>query len=236
MFTKDFKVYKSLCDNGSLTLYNLLKLLLKTSNEEYEREGKSYFDFIKDYNCIWIIYRWRLEQIRPIERDEFIKIKTWTSKFRKIYCYREYRVFDSSGNLLVKATALFLLLDLKNKKPVIIGKDMINKYKVFPKKNFDNFLYLESDNDIKVVKEFTVKNSDIDYNGHVNNTIYVYWIYKSIDENFLEGKYINYFDIVYKREIKNDKKIYILSNDNFSYLEVCTNETNAKINIKYKKS
>ena len=234
MYEKIYKVPSFLCHKGKLLINYLVNLCLMTSDCEFEEKGHSYQDIISEKNLTWIIYKWKINFNREIKENEIIKIKTWPSGFDKIYSYREFACYDKNEKLLFKATAVFLLIDIKNKKPVRLSKDIIDLYDIYEKRNFSEIERIDSVKDIKKLASFDVRKSDIDYNKHVNNSVYFSWIFDAIPEEILENKFISDINLIYNKEIKKGESVEVYSNDTYSYFEIKTENTNSKASLKFK--
>lgn len=234
MYEKNYKVPSFLCHNGKLLINYLVNLCLMTSDCEFEEKGHSYQDIIYEKNLTWIIYKWKINFNREIKENETIKIKTWPSGFDKIYSYREFTCYDKDEKLLFKATAVFLLIDIKNKKPIRLSKEIIDLYDIYEKRNFLEIERIDLEEEINKLASFDVRKSDIDYNKHVNNSVYFSWIFDSIPEEFLENKFISDINLIYNKEIKTGERVEVYSNDIYSYFEIKTENTNSKAALKFK--
>ncbi len=215
-----------------LRLNNLINLMLETSGEDSVKNGVSFESLLtEDYT--WVISKWKLEIKRPIMKDEKISIKTWPSSFRKIYAFREYQVSDKNGDIVVKATAVFVLVDLKEKKSVLIPDKVALKYNLINQKNFNKIEKIIKPEKISIVDEFKIRPTNIDINGHVNNSVYLDWIENTINANRPKA-FINEINMIYKKEIRNKDRVFIKADSNFNYMEVSTDSVNTEINLKLK--
>ena len=83
---------------------------------------------IEDTHLSWILLGWRLQVIRRPKYTEKIKIKTWSKGVVKFYTYRDFEVYDEQGNLIIKASSKWVLLDIEKGKIVRIESELMNKY------------------------------------------------------------------------------------------------------------
>lgn len=206
--------------------------MLETSGEDSNKNGVAFEELLmKGYT--WVISKWKLEIKRPIKQYEKISIKTWASSFRKIYAFREYQVSDEGGNIVAKATAVFVLVDLKEKKSALIPEEFIFRYDLKDEKSFDKIEKILEPEKTSIVDEFKIRPRDIDVNGHVNNSVYLDWIENAINANRTD-LFIEELNIVYKKEIRNKDIVFIKADSDFNYMEVSTDSVNAQINLKLK--
>ena len=161
--------------------YNRLKLssLLKFHQEIGERHlnefGTSSDYMINDLNLAFIFTKIKVAVTRLPSQAEKVKLTTWCSELKGIRFYRNYRLQAENGDILTETKAEVIVIDLKDRKPVrpnsITG--------------FEDFLYnTELENSCEKPQKLSVPDkicktiirpirfSDIDRNGHVNNTIY----------------------------------------------------------------
>lgn len=76
---------------------------------------------------------------------------------------------------------------------------------------------------------YTVESSYFDENNHVNNSVYIRWIEKFLDES--SDKSIKSLKIVYSKEINEQGIINVGFSKNIEYFEIYTKEIKAKGNM-----
>lgn len=141
--------------------------------------------------------------------DEKVKLTTWCSELKGIRFYRNYRLEAENGSVLTETKAEVICLDLKTRKPV--RPNLIT--------GFDDFLYnSELENSCEKPQKLSipdgncsiltrpVEESDIDRNGHVNNTIYAQISVDCLNEKELELP-LKSFEINYINEVFSGEKI-----------------------------
>lgn len=207
MYEKVFEIPYFQCDNkGYLKAEYLLKYLGEISNLHGDDLGLSY-EYFREKNMAWILNRWKLNiNILPSFKEK-VKIRTWIIDFNRFYAYRKYELVRESGEVIVDACSVWLLVDLKRKRPIKISDELADKYKIkggeIPK--FYEFKDPVLINDTLI---FNVRKSDIDYNLHVNNSIYLNWILESISLDYEENNRIKELEILYKKETLYGEQVY----------------------------
>ena len=160
---------------------------------------------IAQTNLSWILLGWRLQVIRRPKYAEKVKIKTWSKGVVKFYTYRDFEIYDEQGNLIIKASSKWVLLDIEKGKIVRIGPEIMDKYQpetemaVFDTNEFDKFKEPE---EYQYEKEYTVRRADIDVNNHMHNLNYIELANEALPEETYRGALFNDVRITYKKEIK----------------------------------
>ena len=160
---------------------------------------------IEQTHLSWILLGWRLQVIRRPKYAEKIKIKTWSKGVVKLYTYREFEAYDELGNLIIKASSKWILLDIEKGKIVRIEPDLMAKYepeigrKVFEIAEFDK---IKEPDDYLFEKNYTVRRADIDVNNHMHNLNYIELANEALPEEVYKGALFNDVKITYKKEIK----------------------------------
>lgn len=191
--------------NSVLNYFNDVVTLENYNNPERRK-------YLQD-NCLnWLLLKWhiRLNGQQPIFGDK-ITVSTWPHSMDRYYAYRK---FDLAFNneTIVHASSLWLLIDIKKKKPVRINKKLIEFYKLSGE---EKPIIFASDKVNKTNKcshsEFIAFDSDIDTNKHVNNAVYLRWIFDSLPEKIYRDYSLNEISISYKKEVLKNEHVLVES-------------------------
>ncbi|MBO5913234.1 MAG: hypothetical protein J6Q76_07170 [Clostridia bacterium] len=175
-FEWDFRV-----TSFDVDTFNRLRL---SSLMKYQQEigGMHLFEFgttsermAKEQNLAFIFTKMNIAIHQLPKAQDKVIMRTWCSGLKGVRFTRNYLLFDENRKLLTEAKVEVTTLDLKTRK--IVRPNEIN--------GFSDFLYndeLENMADaptkltvpdkLEAVYTRPVRFSDIDYNGHVNNTVY----------------------------------------------------------------
>lgn len=174
---------------------------------------------IEETHLSWILLGWKLQVIRRPKYAEKIKIKTWSKGVVKLYTYREFEVYDERGNLIIKASSKWVLLDIGKGKIVRIEPKIIEKYEpeldkvVFGIEEFDR---IKEPDKYQFETEYTVRRADIDVNNHMHNLNYIELANEALPEEVYRGALFNDVRITYKKEIKLGETVkckYVFKDD-----------------------
>ncbi|MBO5638632.1 MAG: hypothetical protein J5916_01875 [Oscillospiraceae bacterium] len=148
----------------------LFKLLQEASIRHTEQLGMGR-DKTLDKGILWVLLMQRAEITRMPEYDERIVLRSWPGKTMHLLFPRFYSLETEAGEGLVKASALWGLVDAKTRKAV------------FPERYGVEIAGMENGEEIDLPgpirkldcdreKRFEVPYSYVDLNGHMNNTRY----------------------------------------------------------------
>jgi len=124
-----------------------------------------------DRGLLWMVTLQQAEIARMPEYDESITLESWPGKTMHLLFPRYYRVLDEKGDSLIRASALWALVDAGTRRMVFPDRYGV----VIEGETTGNELALPSPPRRAAegtVTDFTVPFSYVDLNGHMNNTRY----------------------------------------------------------------
>jgi acyl-ACP thioesterase len=198
--TKEFLVNSYLSDfKGKLSIPALFGLFQEVAWEHATLNSFGYEDLLKQ-GYFWALSRIKVQVNRMPLWTETFNLTTWPSGTEGLFALRDYQIRDSNGNNLVSASSSWLVVDIKTRRP-----QRLDTFKnVMPicteiRATSGNAERIDLPAGSPIFSSNEVsKISDIDVNGHINNTKYVEWavnsfplsVYKEmnireVDVNFL---------------------------------------------------
>ena len=148
----------------------LFKLLQEASIRHTEALGMGR-DKTLDKGILWVLLMQRAEIVRMPEYDERVVLKSWPGKTMHLLFPRFYSMETAEGEPLLKASALWSLVDEKTRKVVFP-----EKYGVViegaPTGEEIAMPGAVAKEDCVCERDFSVPYSFVDLNGHMNNTRY----------------------------------------------------------------
>lgn len=155
----------------------------------------------------WIIIEWKLRVIRRPNYGEKIKATTWSKNAIRCYAYRDFKVYDEQGNVIILASSKWVLVDTIKEKIVRIDDELLERYKpelnltAFDKQE-DDFPKMREPEEYQYETDYIVRKSDIDVNNHMHNLNYVDLANEALPEEVYNNGNLNNIRITYKKEIK----------------------------------
>lgn len=160
----------------------------------------------------WILLGWKVKVIVRPRYNEELTVNTWGRESNRAFTYRDYELYDESGNLCIIATSKWAIVDIKNGHLSEITPELIEPYKCEEKKvfNSDYSFKLKEPETIDREIRYKVQRRDIDINKHVHNLYYLDFAYEALPEEIYENCKFNNIEIMYKRQTKLNDEIKCL--------------------------
>ncbi len=194
-----------------IRLSSIMKYQQEVGEEYMCAIGKDFDTLYEKFGVIFVISHAKVKIHRMPKEHEFLKLTTWCtgsneSKFRR--CYR----FETlSGEVLIESISLLPTVDINSHRPVRPSKvEAFNDFK------YNDSITMSITDPKKVVvpkdAQFSgdrkIRYSDLDYNSHVNNSVYADIITDFLLES-LKIEDVSEFEIYYRSEMKLGETISI---------------------------
>ncbi len=231
----NLKIYSYLVDDEmNLSMPALFGLIQEISSEHVNKCNIGWQNLRKS-NLFWVLSKIHIKIARLPKWSEEIIIRTWGKCHDLLVNPRDYEMEDNEGNLMMKATSSWVILDAENGK--IKKLDEFDDRLVYPKEKEDAITTRAPKvPKINIQEECNfniVLNSDIDMNKHVNNAHYVQWALDSVDQLFRQTHHLvevvinylsqaklgDYYGIISKHIAENEYITSIFSKE--GNLEFC---------------
>jgi len=176
-----------------LGLLGMLGFLQDAASEHAEEIGFGYHEMIEK-GTIWVLIRQKLKMYRWPEWREELTISTWSKPVKGLYAFREFEIYAKQEKI-GECSTTWMILDTQNRRPV--KAEIVNSV-MNPRENYSLDFTAEKINlpdHFSDKRNFIVRNSDIDMNGHVNNIRYAQWSLDSIPFEYHQKFVVQEFDI-----------------------------------------
>ena len=187
-------------ENSYLTNKGFLRMFQEIGAVHSSKFGYGLNDS-KKTGLFWVILNWKLKVVKRPEWNEKLTISTWITHHTHIYFYRDYKVCNSSGEVVAIATSKWILFDFNKKIVFKIGDSFFENYcKVIDENVFNTKMEekIKEPENSPQKAQYTILKRDIDGNHHVNNLNYLDFAYEVLPEN-IDFQNV---EIMYKNEAK----------------------------------
>lgn len=124
----------------------------------------------------WVLSRMAVGIARYPRYGEPLRVETWSSGIRGFKGYRDFRVFDRDQCAIITGSSVWLYVSIRTKAIIRVPREIAG---LFPVSRDGVFcpelegLALDAPDSGVAPSEITLRYSDVDANGHVNNTAYL---------------------------------------------------------------
>ncbi len=186
-----------------------------------------------DKDLFWVITRIELDILKFPRYLQDVVLKTYPGDDLRFIFPRYFSLEDADGQVLIKGSSTWMVL---HKSTHSISLNPFNGYKA-PVEHYEGELELPqkvNSYDSTLVEVRKVRYSDIDLNGHLNNTKYIDYIVDLHDSDFYKKNKIRHFLINYEKELKDNDEVSIYrSATNPEYVKGEVDKTAFEVNITY---
>ena len=220
-FVTEFTVNSHDTDkNGNLYPSTALRYLHEAANLQFEASHPTLDELRYEEKKAFLLSRATMELVRPLRAFEKVTAITWSGGGKAASFYRcgELKVHDE---VVGKLVSIWALLDLETRRLCRVrDTDLgIEAIEEFPQDIPGHIRYPEDIPAWEAVGKRRVFNSDIDINGHMNNTNYPDMLCDFIPG--IENKIVRSFTIGYIHEAKlgEELTVYHAAVGNVHYLK-----------------
>ncbi len=198
-FTQTYDVNTIVLDHQKrLGLVGMLNFLQDIAWMHASKLGWGYDDLIAK-GTIWVLSRQKLVMTDwPVWEDK-VTIRTWPRRSGSIMALREFEI-HAGDKKVGECTTSWIVLDWNTRKVQKLDRIMFGV-----ETRDEGVLDISADRiaprqDLKEAARFEVRNSDLDVNGHVNNTRYAQWITDAMSAEDLAKFRIDEYEVNFLAE------------------------------------
>lgn len=206
-FHKEFKLTFGQCDiNNKLTLAELLLMTSDTAVEDYNQKGLSW-QYLVDNGVTILTSRSAFHIEKMPVANQKITLNTWEEKSEGLQLSRKYEIIDSeSSELLIKGWSFWTVVDFQKRK-IIPPKIFTLRPEPTVSTDYDGVKpgKISLPETMKEIGSHKIVFSDMDANGHTNNSKYINFVLDSLPAEYQNKTYKD-FKINYSKEaVLNDE-------------------------------
>ncbi len=201
--------YFSIDSSWKMTIAALSQQLQQAAIFHSRSVGLDLDHLIKEKSSGWVLNRIHMDVYRYPVYNELLETITWTRCVKGIKSQREFEVF-SGKEKLAAASSVWILVDIQKRKIKRIPTEMEGLYTIT-----EDVALVPKPEDWKAHSNFhpdfkmdiSIRHTDYDPLGHVNNTVYFSFIETLISGLTSKTPLISSIKIQYYKEISIDNQV-----------------------------
>ena len=190
---------------GRLKPSTVLYFVQEVAGRHFARISMSY-DALARQGMFWAIIRQKVQITRLPLQGETIRVETWPMPTTRVAYPRSVVAYDSQGNEVFRSISIWVLMDLQERKMILPGKSGISVTGTLR----GNELATPASLAPQVLRNHRLRSvcfTDLDRNGHMNNTKYMDWIDDLLPSSFHRGHDIKEFTVCYLSESREGQEL-----------------------------
>ena len=190
---------------GRLLPSKILYMMQEVAGNHFAQLSMDY-DSLAQRGLFWAVTRHKVQITRLPLRGETIRLETWPMPTTRVAYPRSIVAYDQGGSEVFRSITLWVLMDLNSRSMVLPGKSGIEVAGTLRGNELVSPMGLPS----KFLANHcsrTVSFTDLDRNGHMNNTKYLDWIYDLLPTAFHKEHTIREFTLCYLNEAREGQNL-----------------------------
>ena len=164
------------------------------------------YDTLMRRRMFWAVIRHRVQITRTPMRGETIRVETWPMPTTRVAYPRSVVAYDEAGNECFRSISLWVLMDMDSRNMILPGKSGIEVAGTLRGTELAPPGALTPGKPMQRRRRF-VNFTDLDRNGHMNNTRYFEWIYDLLPSAFHGSHRVKEFTVCYFSESREGDEL-----------------------------
>ncbi len=153
----------------------------------------------------WAAIRHKVSVTRLPMRGETITVETWPMPTTRVAYPRAMAAYDAQGKELFRSVSLWVLMDMESRAMLLPGKSGVEVPGIVRGGELDAPASLNP-RELTELTHRTVGYTELDRNGHMNNTRYLDWVADLLPSTFHSGHPVREFTVCYLSEAKESQR------------------------------
>ena len=201
IYQQNYEITDSYVDRFGRLKPSMILLLAQEAAGHHCVLLKVSYDVLNQRNLFWAITRTRVQITRLPKLGEVLHVETWPMPTTRVAYPRSVVAYDESGDECFRAVSLWVLMDQNTRNMILPGKSGISVTGTVrgTELGFPTSLVPALSRNLG---SRTVCFTDLDRNGHMNNTRCMDWIDDLLPSDFHREHTVREFNICYLAEAK----------------------------------
>lgn len=206
IYSQEFEINDLHVDcQGRLLPSKILYLMQEVAGIHFAQLSMDY-ESLAQRGLFWAITRNKVQITRLPLRGEKLRLETWPMPTTKVAYPRSIIAYDEAGNEVFRSITLWVLMDLNKRSMILPGKSGIDVAGTLRGNELAAPLGLPA-KALNNRSSRCVRFTDLDRNGHMNNTKYMDWIWDLLPSGFHGQHSLREFTVCYLSEAREDQEL-----------------------------
>ncbi len=223
IYCKNYRIPASAADRyDRLKLSHILDYMQQMAGDHSTSLGTGR-DTLLEQGLFWVVLRHRVQITRLPASGENITVETWPMPTTRTAYPRSTVAYDAQGRELFRGISLWVLMDTKQRAMVLPGKSGVAVEGLLR----GNELAVPGSivpRELANEDSRTVRFTDLDVNGHMNNCRYLDWVSDTLPSAFHETHHAKEFSVCYLSEVREAERLRLhweMTGDNTLAVDAC---------------
>ena len=201
LYTQNFEITDHYVDCfGRMTPASILLMIQEVAGKHCTALSVDY-DTLAKRRMFWAVTRHRVQVSRMPRLGETIRVETWPMPTTRVAYPRSVVAYDAAGNECFRAISLWVLMNLDTRSMILPGKSGISVVGSLRGRELPSPGSLAL-MDHTQTRQRQVCFTDLDRNGHMDNTRYLNWVSDLLPSAFHQSHEVKEFTICYHAEAR----------------------------------
>lgn len=191
-------------ETGQMAVAKILVKSLETSyaHDRYLTISGQFFDALIKENETWVVTQYLIKIHQLPQIDDEITISTQVTLANSFFVNRYFTLYKGE-ELLVEFHSQYVGIDTTTRKAIRLDVKDLESYSIIDSTKNQRFTKIKMPQDATNIEEtiYKIQKEDIDYNHHVNNTVYINWCLNVLPETFKTAHRMTQIDVKYGQEV-----------------------------------
>ena len=193
---------------GQASISSLFNILIEAAWAHAQVMDWGY-DSLKSNNLFWVLSRMYFQVKKYPHWQDKITLNTWSAGTDGIYAYREYILEDESGEVILRASSAWLILDMETRKIFRLSEFRATFPKRVDSRACRNPKRIKPDVHSAGLNFYPVLFSELDINKHFNSVKYVDRVLDDFGIDFLNKFEPAELEVNYLKEGQADDSLAV---------------------------
>ena len=208
IYSQEFEITDLHVDcHGRLLPSKILYLMQEVAGIHFAQLSMDY-ESLAQRGLFWAITRNKVQITRLPMRGEKLRLETWPMPTTRVAYPRSIVAYDEAGNEVFRSITLWVLMDLNKRSMILPGKSGIEVAGTLRGNELAAPLGLPA-KALNNRSSRCVRFTDLDRNGHMNNTKYMDWIWDLLPSSFHGQHSLREFTVCYLSEAREDQELFL---------------------------